>query len=104
MMNARTKLDKLERKAAALPTEGQDRASSSLAAEVREIDANIRALGAEIKQIEASMTPEEELARSRAEHDEEYRASLDRLSLDEQIRVLEAEIALLEAGEREGAG
>jgi hypothetical protein len=46
------------------------------------------------------MTPEE-LARNRAEL-EEFDARTDRLSLDEKIEVLEAEISILEAEEPGG--
>jgi len=99
-MNARTKLDKLERKAAALPAAGQEDRGSSLAEEVREIDRTIKRLTAEIAEAEANMTPEE-LAQSRAK-EEEFDKSLDGLTLDEKIACLDAEIALLEAEEREG--
>jgi uncharacterized small protein (DUF1192 family) len=68
-----------------------------LALEVREIDRNIKSLETEIAEIEANMTPEE-LARSRAETEEEN-AKLDGLSLDEKIAALELEIAWLEAQE-----
>jgi hypothetical protein len=71
----------------------------SLALEVREIDRNIKSLETEIAEIEANMTPEE-LARSRAENEEEN-AKLDGLSLDEKIAALEPEIAWLEARETE---
>ena len=87
-MRARSKLDRLERKARSMPPSGRD---SPLADEVREIDRNMKRLEAEIAEIEASMTPEE-LARSRAEQ-EKSRTRLEGLELDEQIRVLEAEVA-----------
>ncbi len=62
---------------------------------VRAGDRNIKRLTAEIAEAEAGMTPEE-LARNRAEL-EEFDARTDRLSLDEKIEALKAEIALLEA-------
>ncbi len=62
---------------------------------VRAGDRNIKRLTAEIAEAEAGMTPEE-LARNRAEF-EEFDARTDRLSLDEKIEAVEAEIALLEA-------
>ena len=86
-MKARTKLDKLERKTAALPAAGR---GSPLADEVREIDREIKELEAEIAEAKADMTPEE-LAQSRAEQ-EESDARRAGLSLDEQIAVLEAEV------------
>ncbi len=67
---------------------------------VRAGDRNIKRLTAEIAQAEAGMTPEE-LARNRAEL-EEFDARTDRLSLDEKIEVLEAEISILEAEEPGG--
>ncbi len=69
---------------------------------VRAGDRNIKRLTAEIAQAEAGMTPEE-LARNRAEL-EEFDARTDRLSLDEKIEALEAEISILEAEEGEGGG
>jgi hypothetical protein len=73
---------------------------STLADEVRQINADIRRLECEIAKAQAAMTPEE-LAQNRAEH-EECVESLDGLELDEQIRVLKAEIALLEADDGGG--
>jgi uncharacterized small protein (DUF1192 family) len=74
--------------------------SPTLAAEVREIDRNIKKLTAEIAQAEAGLTPAER-ARSRAEF-EEFDATLDGLELDQKIEALKAEIALIEAEEGEG--
>ncbi len=62
---------------------------------VRAGDREMKRLTAEIAEAEAGMTPEE-LARNRAEL-EEFDARTDRLSLDEKIEAVEAEIALLEA-------
>ncbi len=95
-MNLRRRLERVESRVFA-----PSAPDSPLAIEVREIDRNIKKLTAEIAEAEAGMTLEE-LARSRAEQ-EESRARLEGLELDEQIRVLEVEIALLEA-EGEGDG
>ncbi len=93
-MALRHRLDELERKVGAfsLPRGGSTPAA---AAEVREIDADIKRLSAEIEEAENHMTPEE-VARSRAEH-QEFMKTLDGLELDEQIEALSAEIAASEA-------
>jgi hypothetical protein len=67
---------------------------------VRAGDRSISRLTAEIAEAEVGMTPAE-LTRSRAEL-EEFDKSLDGLSLDEKIRVLKAEISILEAEEPGG--
>ena len=90
-MSIKTKLDKLERKARPIPPA----AYSGHAAEVRELDADIRRLRREIQESEAAMTPEE-LAQSRAEH-EEFMKTLEGLELDEQIEALSASISATEA-------
>jgi hypothetical protein len=69
---------------------------------VRAGDRNIKRLTAEIAEAEAGLSLEE-LARNRAEL-EEFDARTDRLSLDEKIEALEAEISILEAEEGEGGG
>ncbi len=67
---------------------------SGLALEIREIDEEIKKLTVEIEEARASMAPEE-LAQSRAEL-EEFDASMEGLSLDEQIETLTEEITRLE--------
>ncbi len=93
-MSVRTKLERLERRAFTLPPAQR---YSPLADEARELDREIKRLEAEIAEARVSMTPEE-LAQSRAEQ-EAFDARCTGLSLDEHIRVLEEEIALLEADE-----
>jgi hypothetical protein len=68
---------------------------------VQAIDREIARLDREIAEEEARMTPEE-VAHSRAEFEESY-ASMDGLTLDEKIGVLEADIALLKAERERGA-
>ncbi len=96
-MNLRRRLERVESRAFA-----PSAPDSPLAIEVREIDRNIKKLTAEIAEAQAGMTPEE-LARSRAEL-EELDASMDGLSLDEQIEALEDEIARLETEGEVGGG
>ncbi len=75
---------------------------SGLALEIREIDADIRRLTAEMEEARAGMTPEE-LARERAEL-EEFDASMDGLSLDEQIEALKDEVTRRETEGEVGGG
>ncbi len=87
-MALRRRLDELERKTAASSAQGRQDRGSPLADEVREIDRDIKRLGAEIAEVEASMTPEA-LAQSRAEQ-EESRPAPAGLSLEDRIRLLGA--------------
>ena len=94
-MNARRRLERLEQRL--VRSETPEPQLGGTAQEIRAIDRNIKRLEAEIAEDEANMMPGE-LAEHRAWQEEEN-ARLDGLSLDEQIAVLDREIAEFEAEE-----
>ena len=100
MSAIRRRVKSLEARAAAGPGAGPPLVSGT-AAEVREIDRQVRELEAEIAECEARLTPEEleESRREQAERDTDFEARVAGLGLDEQIALLDADIARDEAEE-----